>query len=248
MSPEPDGFLGGRLRLHQPPRGAHRAGTDAILLAQLLVPAAGDRLCDAGASTGAVGLGCAALVPGLKPTLIERDHDVAELARANAGLNGIEARVIEADLLASAAERRAAGLLPDGFDVVLTNPPFFDGGGHRASPNPGRATAHTFAGQDLDAWIRACTAILRPGGRLGLIHRADALPACLDALKGRYGGIAIRPVHARAEASAIRLLISATKGSRAALSLRPPLVLHDPDGSFTPEAAALHRGAPWPPA
>ena len=248
MSPEPDGFLGGRLRLHQPPRGAHRAGTDAILLAQLLVPAAGDRLCDAGASTGAVGLGCAALVPGLKPTLIERDHDVAELARANAGLNGIEARVIEADLLASAAERRAAGLLPDSFDLVLTNPPFFDGGGHRASPNPGRATAHTFAGQDLDAWIRACTAVLRPGGRLGLIHRADALPACLDALKGRYGGIAIRPVHARAEAPAIRLLISATKGSRAALSLRPPLVLHDPDGSFTPEAAALHRGAPWPPA
>jgi tRNA1(Val) A37 N6-methylase TrmN6 len=56
--------------------------------------------------------------------------------------------------------------------------------------------------------------------------------------KGRYGGIAIRPVHARAEAPAIRLLISATKGSRAALSLRPPLVLHDPDGSFTPEAAA----------
>jgi tRNA1(Val) A37 N6-methylase TrmN6 len=248
VSPEPDGFLGGRLRLHQPPRGAHRAGTDAILLAQLLVPAAGDRLCDAGASTGAVGLGCAALVPGLKPTLIERDHDVAELARANAGLNGIEARVIEADLLASAAERRAAGLLPDSFDMVLSNPPFFDGGGHRASPHPGRATAHTFAGQDLDAWIRACTAILRPGGRLGLIHRADALPACLDALKGRYGGIAIRPVHARAEASAIRLLISATKGSRAALSLRPPLVLHDPDGSFTPEAAALHRGAPWPPA
>ncbi|MFB0489398.1 tRNA1(Val) A37 N6-methylase TrmN6 [Methylobacterium sp. OAE515] len=248
MSPEPDGFLGGRLRLHQPPRGAHRAGTDAILLAQLLVPAAGDRLCDAGASTGAVGLGCAALVPGLKPTLIERDHDVAELARANAGLNGIEARVIEADLLASAAERRAAGLLPDSFDLVLTNPPFFDGGGHRASPNPGRATAHTFAGQDLDAWIRACTAVLRPGGRLGLIHRADALPACLDALKGRYGGIAIRPVHARAEAPAIRLLISATKGSRAALSLRPPLVLHDPDGRFTPEAAALHRGAPWRPA
>jgi tRNA1(Val) A37 N6-methylase TrmN6 len=248
VSPEPDGFLGGRLRLHQPPRGAHRAGTDAILLAQLLVPAAGDRLCDAGASTGAVGLGCAALVPGLKPTLIERDHDVAELARANAGLNGIEARVIEADLLASAAERRAAGLLPDSFDLVLTNPPFFDGGGHRASPNPGRATAHTFAGQDLDAWIRACTAVLRPGGRLGLIHRADALPACLDALKGRYGGIAIRPVHARAEAPAIRLLISATKGSRAALSLRPPLVLHDPDGRFTPEAAALHRGAPWRPA
>ncbi|MBP1182314.1 tRNA1(Val) (adenine(37)-N6)-methyltransferase [Methylobacterium sp. PvR107] len=247
MSPEPDAFLGGRLRLHQPPRGAHRAGTDAVLLARLLVLTSGDRLCDAGASAGAVGLGCAALVPGLQPTLIEHDHDVAELARANVLLNGIEARVIEADLLATAAERRASGLLPDSFDVVLTNPPFFDGGAHRSSPHPGRANAHTFDGGGLDAWIRACTAILRPGGRLGLIHRADALKICLDALSGRYGGITIRPVHARAEAPAIRLLISATRGSRAALSLRPALVLHDFEGGFTPEAAALHRGEPWPP-
>ncbi len=80
-----------------------------------------------------------------------------------------------------------------------------------------------------------------------MIHRADALPACLDALRGRYGGLAIRPVHARAETPAIRILIDATKGSRAVPSLLPPLVLHETDGSFTPEAAALHGGRPWPP-
>lgn len=249
MTEAPDAFLGGLLRLHQPSRGAHRAGTDAVLLARLLVPDAGDRLCDVGAATGAVGLGCAALVPGLRPTLVERDPELARRARANAVLNSIDAQVIEADMLAPAAERRAAGLLPDRFDLVLTNPPFFTAGRHRASPNPDRAAAHTFAGEKageaLDAWIRACTAILRPGGRLGLIHRADALPTCLDCLQGRYGNLAIRPVHPRAEAPAIRILISAVKGSRAALSLRPPLVLHGPDGAFTPEAAALH-GLPPP--
>ena len=247
MTEAPDAFLGGRLRLLQPPRGAHRAGTDAVLLARLLVPAAGDRLCDVGAATGAVGLGCAALVPGLRPTLVERDPDLAARARTNATLNGIDAHVIEADVLAPAAERRAAGLMPDSFDVVLTNPPFFTTSHHRASPHPGRATAHTFAGEApgeaLDAWIRTCTAILRPGGRLGLIHRADALAECLQTLLGRYGDLAIRPVHSRAEAPAIRILISAVKGSRAALRLQPPLVLHGPDGAFTPEAAELH-GAP----
>jgi tRNA1(Val) A37 N6-methylase TrmN6 len=244
---EPDAFLGGILRLHQPPRGAHRAGTDAVLLARLLMTTAGDRLCDIGAGTGAVGLGCAALTPGLRLTLVERDRDLAGQARANATLNGIEAQVIEADVLAPAAERRTRGLLPDSFDLVLTNPPFFAAGSHRASPHSGRAAAHTFTDGGLDAWIRACTAILRPGGRLGLIHRADALTACLDALKGRYGSLAIRSVHARAETPAIRILIRATKGSRAAPCLLPPLVLHDPDGGFTPEAEALHRGAPWPP-
>lgn len=241
-----DSFLGGLLRLHQPPRGAHRAGTDAVLLARLLAPQAGDRVCDVGAGTGAVGLACAALAPGLRPTLVERDPVVAGQARANAALNGIDAQVLVADVLAPAAERRAAGLAPDSFDVVLTNPPFFAPGSHRASPHPGRAAAHTFAGGDLETWIRTCTAILRPGGRLGLIHRADALPACLDALKGRYGGLAIRPVHPRGDAPAIRVLIAAVRGSRATASLRPPLVLHGSDGTFTAEAEALHRGAPWP--
>ena len=245
--PVPDAFLGGMLRLHQPPRGAHRAGTDAVLLARLLTPRAQDRLCDVGAGTGGVGLACAALVPGLRPTLVERDPTLAEQARANAALNGIDAQVIVVDVLAPAAERRAAGLLPDSFDLVLTNPPFFTADRHRASPDPGRAAAHTFGEGDLDPWIRACTAILRPGGRLGLIHRAEALTACLDALKGRYGGVAIRPVHARGDAPAIRVLITATRGSRATMSLLPPLLLHGPGGDFTAEAAALHTGAPWPP-
>jgi tRNA1(Val) A37 N6-methylase TrmN6 len=249
VSDTADAFLGGILRLYQPPRGAHRAGTDAVLLARLLAPAPGERLCDVGAGTGAVGLACAALNPGSHPTLVERDPDLAERARANAALNGIDATVIEADVLAPAAERRAVGLEPDRFDLVLTNPPFFTEGRHRPSPHPGRAMAHAFPEGGLDLWIRACTAILRPGGRLGLIHRADALPACLDALKGRYGGIAIRPVQARAEAPAIRVLIAATRGSRAAFGLLPPLVLHGSDPKmFTPEAEALHRGAPWPPA
>ncbi|MBE7249025.1 MAG: methyltransferase [Actinomycetospora chiangmaiensis] len=248
MTTEPDSFLGGLLRLHQPPRGAHRAGTDAVLLARLLPVSTGDRVCDIGAGTGAVGLACAALARGLQPTLVERDPMLAELARSNAALNGIDARVIVADVLAPAAERRALGLLPDAFDVVLTNPPFFTAGSHRASPYPERAAAHTFAEGGLDLWIRACTGILRPGGRLGLIHRADALPACLDALKGRYGAVAIRPVHARGDAAAIRVLIAAVRGSRAAPRLLPALVLHGSDGGFTPEAEALHRGAPWPPA
>lgn len=243
---EPDAILGGRLRLHQPPRGAHRAGTDAVLLARLFAPEPGARLCDVGSGPGAVGLGCAVLAPGIHATLVERDPDLAALARANARLNGLDAPVIEADVLAPAAARRAAGLLPDAFDLVLTNPPFFEGAAHRPSPHPGRAAAHAFPVGGLEAWIRACTAILRPGGRFGLIHRADALPACLAALKGRFGAVAIRPVHARAEAPAIRILLSAIRGSRAAAALLPPLVLQEGDGRFTPEAEALHRGAPWP--
>lgn len=242
MTTPPDAFLGGRLILHQPPRGAHRAGTDAILLARFLPLEPGIRLCDLGSGPGIVGLACASLNPGLTLTLVERDPVLAGLARANAALNGIPAEVIEADVLAPGRDRAASGLGPDRFDCVLTNPPFFEAGRYRPSPVSGRASAHGFAPEGLERWIRTCAGILRPGGRLGMIHRADALPRCLALLGGRFGGIAVRPVQARAADPAIRILISGIKGSRAGFELHPALVLHDAEGGFTPEAEALHRG------
>lgn len=238
---EPDAFLGGRLHLRQPPRGAHRAGTDGVLLARLFAPEPGERVCDLGSGPGIVGLACAILRPGLSVTLVERDPALAELARVNAALNGVVAEVIQADVLAPGREREAAGLTPDAFDCVLTNPPFFEDGHYRPSPDAGKASAHGFAAEGLDGWIRTCAGILRPGGRLGMIHRADALPRCLAVLGGRFGGIAVRPVHAREHEPAIRILVSAVKGSRAAFALLPPLVLHGADGRFTTEADALHR-------
>lgn len=242
--PEADGFLGGALRLRQPPRGAHRAGSDAVLLARLIAPEPGATVYDLGAATGAVGLSVAHLHPACRAVLVERDPALVALARKNAAANGLDGRVrvIEADLLGPGAQRRAAGLASGQADLVLTNPPFFEGEAHRPSPNPEKAAAHAFAASGLDLWLRACADLARPGGRLGLIHRADALPACLDALRGRFGDCAVRPVHARAERPAIRVLITAVKGSRAPFRLLPPLVLQDAAGRFTPEAEVLHRG------
>ncbi len=243
----PDAWLGGRLRLRQPERGAHRAGTDAVLLAGLVRPAPGTTICDVGAATGAVGLALALRAPACRLVLVERDPALADLARGNTALNGFEGRVevLEADVLAGGAERRAAGLVPDLCDLVLTNPPYFEAGRHRVSPDARKASAHTFPAGSLDGWLRTCVGILRPLGRLGLIHRADALPDCLDALRGRFGAIAVRPVQARAGEPAIRVLITAVKGSRAPFALLAPLVLHAADGSFTPLAASLNAGSAW---
>ena len=186
--------------------------------------------------------------------LVERDPGLAGLAVRNARANGLGDRVavLAADALAPGARRRAAGLTAGMADILLTNPPFFEPGRHRPSPDAGKAAAHGFAAQDatalgpagsgLDGWLRTCADLLRPGGRLGLIHRADALPACLAALRGRFGAIAVRPVHPRADRAAIRILVRAVKGSRGPTELRPPLVLHGSDGRFTAEAEALHRG------
>lgn len=232
-----DSLLAGRVRLLQRARG-HRAGTDAVLLAASLSPRAGETVVDLGAATGAVGLMLAAHAPGARIVFIERDAELTTLCRANVHANGCgdRALVVRADILAGPVIDHA------GVDCVVTNPPFFEALEAPASPEPARASAHVLPGGGLALWIGAGLRMLRPRGRLAMIQRADKLAACLDALAGKAGSVAIRAVHPRADAEATRVLVTAVKGGRAALRILAPLVLHGPDGRFTPEAEALHRG------
>lgn len=240
-----DALLGGKIRLLQP-RAGHRAGTDAVLAAAFAGPKAGEGIVDLGSASGAIGLILAASVPEARVVLAERDSALAALARENVALNGVADRVgvAEIDAFDRPARWREAwpqALLPLGqADLVVTNPPFFDGSGARPSPDPGRRAAHVMAGGGLREWIAAAARLLRPGGRLVMIHRADALAACLGALAPAFGTIVLRPILPRADADASRIVLSARKGGRGPLVIRPPLVLHGSDGGFTPEAAALH--------
>lgn len=237
-----DGWLGNRLVLRQPRRG-HRAGTDAVLLAAAAIPLPGELVCDLGAGTGAVGLIVAAR-HGARVVLAERDPALVALARENIAVNGLGDRVeaVCVDLLRPAAERHRAGLAAGAAGLVLTNPPYLEAGRSRASPDPARAAAHTLPGGALARWLSASADALAPKGRLALIHRADHLDRCLAALARAFGGLVIRPVLPRADAVAMRIVILARRGSRAPLALHPPLVLHETDGRFTPEAERLHRG------
>ncbi|NIX76737.1 tRNA1(Val) (adenine(37)-N6)-methyltransferase [Microvirga terricola] len=234
-----DSLLGGRVRLLQPAKG-HRAGTDAVLLAAAAPVKPGDVVADIGAATGAVGLMVAAREKAAKLIFVERDPDLADLCRRNAVANGVQAHVAQVDLL-DRASWPEVGLLRESADLVLTNPPFLEEGRARLSPDARRAAAHALPDGGLEAWIKACVSLLKPKGRLVVIHRADRTADCLSALGRGLGGVELRFVHPSADQPAIRVLVSATKGSRAPLSVLPPVILNA-EGGFTPQAEALHRG------
>jgi tRNA1(Val) A37 N6-methylase TrmN6 len=238
-----DALLGGRLLLRQA-EGGHRAGTDAMLLAAC-APAGFAGLCvDWGAGVGAVGLAVAALNPACTVRLVEIDPETAELARRNIDLNGLAQRatVIETDVLADRTTRRAAGIGAGDADLVLTNPPYLDAASAQVAPHARRALAHVMPAGGLAAWMRAIADALRPGGTVVVVHRADALPALLAAMAPRFGGIAVVACHPREGTAAVRVLVQGMLASRAPFALRPALVLHGPDGRFTPEADAINRG------
>jgi tRNA1(Val) A37 N6-methylase TrmN6 len=229
---EPEGevtndlFLGGRLRLSQPKRG-HRAGHDAILLAAATAARPGDRVADFGAGVGAAGLAVATRVPGINLILVEIDKALAALAQANADANQLDAQVVAQDVTSKAAALAAKGLGPDSVDVVLMNPPFNDAARHRASPEAGRQAAHMATPESLQEWAHAARRVLKSGGVLTLIWRADGLADVITALDRGFGSLEIQPVHPAVGLGAIRILVKAVKGGRAPLVLHQGLVLKD---------------------
>lgn len=242
FEPTADRILGGRVEITQP-RVGHRAGHDAVLLAAAVPAVPGDRILDLGAGVGAAAFCVAARVPQCFLTLVEIDPALAALAEQNAAANGFgnRTRVIVMDALARGAPREKAGLLVGEIDRVITNPPFHDGPRHRASPGAAKRLAHSGGDEVLVGFLRTAVAVLRPGGTVTLIHRADRPEALLAALKGRFGGITIRPIHPKPEAPAARLIITGTKGSRAPVAILPGLVLQDRYGQPTAEAEAILR-------
>jgi tRNA1(Val) A37 N6-methylase TrmN6 len=180
-----------------------------------------------GAGIGAAGLALASRVPGIKLVLVEIDAALAELARENAGANAIAADAVVLDVASSADAFAAVGLGPDSVEIVLMNPPFNDAARHRASPDKARAIAHMATASTLAAWIHAARRILKSGGVLSLIWRADGLAEILAALDRGFGSLVILPVHGDAAKPAIRLLVRAVKGGRAPTQILAALMLNN---------------------
>ena len=224
-----DAFLGGKLRLRQPKSG-HRAGHDAMLLAAATSARSGDRVVDFGAGVGAAGLALAKRVAGIKLVMVEIDEALAALARDNAAANAIAAEVAVLDVASTPEAFVAAGLSPDSVEVVLMNPPFNDSVRHRASPDKAREIAHVATVTTLENWVHAARRILKSGGALTLIWRADGLGEVLGALDRGFGSLVILPVHGDAAAPAIRVLIRAIKGGKAPLRIHGGLMLNDEQG------------------
>jgi len=240
-----DLVLGGALRLRQPGRG-HRVGHDAILLAAACPARSGEHVVELGAGVGAAGLAVAARIPDLAVTLIEIDPDLAALATQNAILNGLAARVrsVNLDVAAPGRAFAAAGLAADSIARVMMNPPFNDPAVQRVSPDRRRRLAHAAPRAILPAWVATAARLLRPRGTLTLIWRADGLADVISALDRAFGAVMILPVYPQADEAAVRILVRATKASRAPLTILPGLVLNDASRHPTPEAeAVLRRGA-----
>lgn len=238
-----DAFLGGRLQIGQPEKG-FRAGSDSVLLGAS-VRAGATRILDLGAGVGTAGLVASLWAPGADVLLAEREAEALVLAKENVAHNNLSnrVRIAEIDVTARGPVREAAGLLPDCFDTIIANPPFFEKGRGTPAGTAQRDAARHAASDEIDAWVRTAASVAAPRGTAIFILPAARLGDALAAFETRFGGIDILPIAARPGVDAKRVLIRGIKGSRAGLRLLAPLVLHDASGNeFAPKTADVLMG------
>lgn len=242
-----DAFHRGQFVLVQPDKGGHRAGMDALVLAASLPTGFAGMAVDFGAGAGAIGFAVAARCPLAQVTLVELAPEMAACARlslehpANRDLAD-RITIVEADVTALPGMRKQEGKAAQFADFILMNPPYNDPRG-RASPDPLRRQAHVKSAGLIDAWLRAAAGVARPKAGVAIIARPAETGEILAALDGRFGAAEIIAIHARADAPAIRVVVRARYGSRAATYILAPLVLHDGDGgAFTARAEAINAG------
>jgi len=228
-----DAILDGRLRLLQPRRG-HRFGHDAVLLAAAVPAQPGERIAEFGAGVGAAGLALASRVPDIDLILYEIDPRLCALAEENIVRNNFAGR--------ARATAQDVASLPPTRDVnhVLMNPPF-NSARLQPSPDPDRRSAHQANPGLLAEWTRAARNVLRDGGTLTLIWRAEGLAEVTAALSDGFGAITLLPVYPAPRRLANRVIVNAHKGAVSPLRILPPLLLNGSDLRPTPEAESILR-------
>jgi tRNA1(Val) A37 N6-methylase TrmN6 len=226
-------LLGGRIRHAQLRRG-HRTGIEPVLLAAAVAARPGEAVLEAGCGSGAGLLCLATRVPGLTATGIEIDTAVASVARANAIANGLpHLEIVGIDL--------GDFNLADRYHHCFANPPWHHPDG-TASPDHSRERARRAVETTLGTWAHTLARALRARGTLTFVVAAGVLSDCIAAFEASgCGSLSLFPLWPRIGIAAKLVLLQGLKGGRGPMRVLPGLVLHEPDGSFTPAADAVLR-------
>lgn len=219
-----DDFYSGRLKVYQPKQG-FRAGTDSLLLAAALDRLTTGEALELGCGAGGALLPAAHRLNQARFTGLELDPEMLALAERGVEANGFSARIT--------LVHRSAGELPEAwqnrFDLVFSNPPFFERGTIRA-PGTGKDAAY-LESLSLKSWLHAMLFALRPKGTLILVHRAAELARILSVIERQTGEITVLPIHSYPGAEAKRVLVRARKGLRSGpMRLLEPRYLYDQKG------------------
>lgn len=205
-------------------------GMDAVLLSAFAQVKKGETVLDMGTGTGIIPILLEAKTEGKHFTGLEIQEESADMARRSVAYNHLEERIdiVTGDIkIASELFQKAS------FDVITSNPPYMTNSHGIKNPEAPKAIARHEVLCTLDDLAREASRLLRPGGRLYLIHRPFRLVEIFQTLTAyKLEPKRMQLVHPFIDKEPNMVMIEAVRGGKSMIKIEEPLIVYKEPGVY----------------
>ena len=208
-------------------------GMDAVLLSGFVLVKEGEQVLDLGTGTGIIPLLLSAKTRGKHFSALEIQEEIADMAARSVSLNHLEEKIniVKGDIKEASRIFGAAS-----FDVVTTNPPYMNDAHGLKNPAEIKAISRHEVLCTLEDVVREGAKVLKPGGRMYMVHRPHRLIEILETMTTyKLEPKRIKFVHPFRDKEANMVLIESVRGGGAFLKLEAPIVVYKEPGVYTDE-------------
>lgn len=213
-------------------------GMDAVLLSGFARIRPGERVVDLGTGTGIIPVLLEAKTQAAHITGLEIQEESADMAERSVAMNHLKEKIdiVHGDI------REASEILGRSIcEVVTVNPPYMIGKHGLANPDMPKAIARHEVLCTLEDVVRESAALLKPGGRLYMVHRPFRLAEIFSVMmKYRIEPKCMRLVYPYVDREPNMVLLEGTLGGKSRITVEKPLIVFEKPDVYTEEIREVY--------
>ncbi|PTE68229.1 SAM-dependent methyltransferase [Staphylococcus devriesei] len=213
--------------------------TDALLLGHFTEVRKNDRILDLCAGNGVISLLLSAKGQQAIES-IEIQEQLVDMARRSYEYNHLTDRLHMHHMDLKEVYRT---FKPSQYTLVTCNPPYFK----TNQLNQHQKEAHKIARHEVMCSLEDCMLaarhLLKQGGRLMMVHRADRLMDVLTEMRrANIEPKRVIMIYSKINKSAVTVVVEGRKNGKQGLDIAPPFYIYNSDGEYSDEVRDVYYG------
>lgn len=217
-------------------KNGYKFSTDSVILANFGHAKPNDVYLDLCSGSGVVAILFSCKNNIKKSYALELQPQLADMAKRSVEYNDLSDKI---EVVNNDLARLDKIFCCEQVDVITVNPPYNEVG--QTSELDEIAIATHEIKTNLETIAKMSSKVLKFGGKLYMVHRADRLASIVYELKKyKLEPKVLRVVYPKEGKEPNLVLVEAKKGAKAGIKIMQPLILNNPDGTETDELKQIY--------